>query len=171
MQTLSSRWLVAVAGVVVSLILVSVLVALINPRGTAETLSEDTPEGVVQRFILAIQDRDYSLAYSYLSDELKETCTIAEMEANTRWSVDSLNDNRIALLDTEELSDGRMQVRVRVTQTNVSPPFGVDEYSHQEWFVLIQEKWDRFSWYGDWRFAEPPWPLNWCPRTAPAKLD
>jgi hypothetical protein len=164
MQTLSSRWLVAVAGVVVTMILGSMAVAVINPRGNAETLSQGTPEGVVQRFILAFQDRDYSLVYSYLSDKLKETCPIAEMEAHTHWFVNSLNDGRIELLGTEELSDGRMQVRVRVSQTNVSPPFGVDEYSHQEWFILIKEN-------GDWRFAEPPWPLNWCPRSAPIKLD
>ena len=162
MWTLSSRWLVGVAGVVVALIVISVAVALINPRGAAETLSEDTPEGVVQRFILAIQDRDYTLAHSYLSDELKKTCTVAQIEERSSFSVDTLRDNRIALLGTDELSDGRMQVRVRVTQVNVSPPFGVDESSYQERYVLVQEN-------GDWRFAEPPWPLGWCPPIAPAK--
>ena len=165
MQSLSSRWLVAVAGVVVTLILVSVAVALINPRGNAETLSEDTPEGIVQRFIMAIQDRDYSLAYVYLSDELKETCTVAEMEERSPWLVDDLEDNRIVLLDTEELSSGRMQVNVRVTRVNVSPPFGVDEYSYQERYILALEN-------GDWRLADPPRSLSWCrPPTAPAKLD
>ena len=160
MRTLSSRWLVAVAGVVVALILVSVAVALINPRGAAETLPEDTPEGVVQRFVLAIQDRDYSLAHGYLSDELKKTCTVAQMEGNTRWSLDSMQDNRIALLDKEELSGGRTQVRVRVTQVNVSPPFGVNEYNHEERYILVQEN-------GEWRFADPPWPLTWCPLYTP----
>jgi hypothetical protein len=164
MQTFSSRWLVAVALVVVALILGSMAVALINPRGNVETLSKDTPEGTVQRFILAIQDSDYTLAYNYLTNEMKEICTIAKMETNTRWSVNDLNDNRIELLDTEKLSNGRVKVKVRVSQTNVSPPFGVDEYSHQEWFILIYEN-------GYWRFTEPPWPLDWCSRTAREKLD
>ncbi|MBI4281867.1 MAG: hypothetical protein HY672_00040 [Chloroflexi bacterium] len=155
----------AVAGVVVALILVSVVVALVNPRGAAETLSEDTPEGIVQQFILAVQDRDYSLAHSYLSDELKKTCTITQMEERSYWPVDTLEDNRIALLDTEELSDGRVRVRVRVTQVNVSPPFGMNEYSHEERYVLAQEN-------GNWRLVEPPWPLSWCsPPATPAKSD
>lgn len=163
MQTLSSRWLVAVAGVVVVLILVSVVVALINPRGAAETLSEDTPEGVVQRFILAFQDRNFSLAHSYLSDELKKTCTIAYMEERSPWSVDSYEGPRVALLDKEELSGGRTALRARVTAVNVSPPFGVSEYSHQERYVLVQEN-------GAWRFTEPPWPImGWCPPIAPEK--
>lgn len=162
MQTLSSRWLVAVAGVVVALILVSVAVALINPRGAAETLSEDTPEGIVQRFILAVQDRDFSLAHGYLSDELKKTCTVARMEESPPWRVYMPEDSRIALLGKEELSSGRMQVRVRVTQVNVSPPFGVSEYSHQERYVLVQEN-------GEWRFTEPPWPMSWCSLIAPEK--
>ena len=156
MQTLSSRWLVAIAAVVTALILVSVVVALINPRGAAETLPEDTPEGVVQRFILALEDDDYSLAHGYLSDELKKSCTVEQLRNSTRSFEETFQDRRIALLEKEELSDGRMQVRVRVTEVRVSPPFGVDEYSHQERYVLVQEN-------GNWRFTEPPWPMGWCP--------
>lgn len=156
MQTPSSRWLVAIATAVIVLILASVVVALVKPRGAAETFPEDVPEGVVQRFILAIQDQDYRLAHSYLSDELKESCPVEHLRTSVRWLVDGSRDRRIALLDKEELSDGRTQVRVRVTEVNVSPPFGVDERSHQQRYVLIREG-------GAWRFDEPPWPMGWCP--------
>ncbi len=159
MQTLSSRWLVAIGAVVVGLILVAVVVAIVNPRA-ADALPEDTPEGIVQRFILAVQDSDYSLAHSYLTEEMKETCPIANMEEGIHRFRGSLEDQRIALLDTDELSGGRVQVRVRVTTLNVSPPFGVDEYSYQERYILVQED-------GNWRLDEPG-PRAWCPPTEKA---
>ena len=162
METISSRWLVAIAAVVAALILVSVVVALVNPRGAGETLPEGTPESVVQRFILALEDDDYSLAHGYLSDELKESCTLEDLRSTTRWSVDESEDYRVALLEKEELSDGRTQVRVRVTEVRVSPPFGVDEYSHQERYVLVREG-------GEWHLDESPWPMEWCPTTAPER--
>ena len=162
MQTLSSRWLLAITGVVVALIVVSVVVALVNPRGAAATLPQDTPEGTIQRFILALQDEDYSLAYSYLSDELKKSCPVANMRENVQWFSEASRDRRVALLEKDELSGGRVQIRVRVTEVNVSPPFGVNENSHQERYVLVQEA-------GEWRFAELPWPIDWCPTTVPGK--
>ena len=164
MQTLSSRWLVAIAAVVAALILVSVVVALINPRGAAETLSEDTPEGVVQRFILALEDQDYSLAHGYLSDQLKGSCTVEHVRDDAQWFVEESTDRRVALLEKEDLSGGKMRVRVRVTEVNVSPPFGVNENSYQERYILVQEA-------GEWRFAELPWPIDWCPTTVPEKRD
>ena len=166
MQTLSSRWLVAIAGVVAALIVASVVVALVNPRGAAETLPEDTPEGTVQRFILALQDEDYSLAHSYLSDELKKSCSVEGVREAAQFfaEVSQNQSRRVALLEKEELSGGRTQVRVRVTEVSVSLPFGVNENSHQERYVLVQEA-------GEWRFAELPWPIDWCPMTVPEKQD
>lgn len=152
----SSRWLVAIAATVAALVLVSVVVALVTPRGRAGTLPEDTPEGVVQRFVVAIKDQDYNQAHSYLSDRLKTYCTVRHMQDTTRQSVDQGNNQRVALLDTQTLSDSRVEVRVQVTQVNISPPFGVNEYSHEERYVLIQEG-------GEWRIDEPPWPVGWCP--------
>ena len=164
MQTLSSRWLVAIAAVVVALILASVVVALVNPRGVAETLPEDTPEGTVQRFILALQDEDYSRAHTYLSDELKKSCPVERMRDTIWWFSEASRDRRVALLEKEDLSGGRVQIRVRVTEVNVSPPFGVNENSHQERYVLVPEA-------GEWRFAELPWPVNRCAATVPEKQD
>ena len=164
MQTLSSRWLVAIAAVVVALILVSVVVALVNPRDVAETLPENTPEGIVQRFILALEDEDYSLAHGYLSDELKKSCSVESARDAAQWFVEESRDRRVALLDKGEMSGGKMRVRVRVTEVNVSPPFGVNENSYQERYILVQEA-------GEWRFAELPWPIDWCPTTVPEKRD
>ncbi|MBM3957563.1 MAG: hypothetical protein FJ313_05875 [Gemmatimonadetes bacterium] len=160
MRTPSGRWLAAVAGVVVILVAAGVAVAVINPPGASETFSEDTPEGVVQRFVVALQERDYGLAHGYLSDELKKTCTVAHVEETGPWTAERFEDVRVVLLGKEELSGGRTQLRVRVTEVNVAPPFGVNEFTHRERYVLVQED-------GEWRFVEPPWPIGWCPALTP----
>lgn len=51
------------------LVLIAVALALFT-RGTAVTLKpENTPEGTVQRFLLALQEKDYPGAYNYLKVE------------------------------------------------------------------------------------------------------
>ena len=50
-----------------ALIVVTVVLVLTIGQGTAPLLPENTPEGVVQRFLLAIQDNDYLAAYGYLN--------------------------------------------------------------------------------------------------------
>ena len=163
MQTLSSRWLVGIAVVVAILILVSVAIALTNPRGASVTLPESEPEGIVQRYILALQDEDYSLAHGYLSDELRKTCRLEHMRntdgyhlTDSRRLRDRDQDQQVILLDKETLSSGRVVVRVRVIEVDVSAPFGVHEYSHEERYVLVRED-------EEWRLDEPPWPVNRCP--------
>lgn len=155
MRTLSNKWLVGIAAVVVVLIVASVAVALTVGRETTESLPESEPEGVVQRYILALQDQDYRLAHSYLSERLKNFCT-EEYLRRGGWFAQRSGEQRIALVDTRTLSDGRKEVRVRITNVNVSPPFGVNEYSQEVQYVLTQEN-------GQWRLDVPPWPLGGCP--------
>lgn len=156
MGTLSSKWLVGIAAVVAALIVASVAVALTVGRETAESLPESEPEGIVQRYILAIQDRDYRLAYSYLSEELRQFCTEEHLRMSSRWFAERSGEERIALVGTDTLRDGRREVRVRITDVNVSPPFGVNEYSHEQQYLLTQAD-------GQWRLDAPPWPVGWCP--------
>jgi len=42
------------------------------PRGDEPLLPEDTPEGTVQRFLLAVRDGDYLAAESYLSPTIDD---------------------------------------------------------------------------------------------------
>lgn len=51
---------------IVAVIIATVAIVLINRSKSVTLLPEDSPEGVVQRFLLAIQEKDYPKAYSYL---------------------------------------------------------------------------------------------------------
>ncbi|MBN1189108.1 MAG: hypothetical protein JXA46_05085 [Dehalococcoidales bacterium] len=48
------------------LVIVTVVLALSIGQQNAPTLPADTPEGTVQRFLLAVQANDYAAAYDYI---------------------------------------------------------------------------------------------------------
>jgi hypothetical protein len=151
-QSSSSRWLAGIALTVLVLVIISVTLALVNRRGPALS-PEDTPEGTVQRYLIALQEDDINGAYDYLNSNLKEYCDYAHFQdsKDTRGS-----GNERIVLKSSEIREEQAIVRIEVTNTNLSPPFDVNEYSYPVQYVLEQE--------GDvWRFSEPPWPLGWCP--------
>lgn len=65
----SRRWLLSFGLAIGVLALVTIVLVLItaSPANDKPLLPEDTPEGTVQRFLLAIRDKDYLTAESYLS--------------------------------------------------------------------------------------------------------
>ena len=152
----SNLWLLTVAVVVAVLVVASVAIALLNPRGNAQELPADTPAGAVQRYLVAVQEQDYPLAHTYYSTRLQRACTVEHLPTQSRWVAEGAGRRRIELVETKTLSDGRAQVRVRITEVDVSPPFGVNEYAHDEWYVLLQEG-------GAWRLDSLGWPITYCP--------
>ena len=152
-QSSSSRWLIGLGLLVLALIVVSVVVATLNRNRQATLFPEDTPEGTVQRYLLAIDEDDGEAAYSYLSSELQEDCTYQHFRNSTQRY--KAQDMRVTLEGTEPLN-GRVEVRVEITQVHVNPPFGSSESSYPAYYILEQED-------EGWRFAEPPWPMNYCP--------
>lgn len=152
MSSTSSKWLVGAGAVIAVLVVVSVLVAVLGNAGETTTFPEDTPEGVVQRYLQAVQDSETQVAYDYMGAALQEACSVQEFRDQTRWSAD--NDNKVILEGTEVVGDQTI-VTVRITQVRTEPPFAPSESSFQQEYNLEQQN-------GDWRFTEPPWPFSWC---------
>lgn len=151
-QSPSTRWLLGIAVAVAAIVVVSVVLVLVRQPGRS-LLPENTPEGVVQRYVLAIQRQDFREAYSYLSDDLQEKCTYSYFSSSTRYW---LSDNQRVELEGTRPLDGDVAVTIRIVQEDTSPPFGGGGYSYTEEFVLEQQ--------GDsWRFSEAPPPSRWCP--------
>ncbi len=155
----STRWLIGIGAGVALLIIASIVIALTR-GGQAPLLAEATPEGVVQRFLLAVQDKDYAKARDYLSPRVQAGCSITFMRDSMRWREDNSRELRVEVLSKDATGDGRTQVRVAVTEVHVSPPFGVDESRHEEVYILREED-------GAWRIDEPPWPVGYCPEFTP----
>ncbi len=154
LQSASSKWLVGIGLAAAALVVASVVVALVNNQRESNLISEDKPEGVAQRYLLALKQGEFNTAYGYLNARLKQACTYGSFLDVVRYYED--RDTGVTLVRTESLDGKREEVVVRITEYNVSPPFGGNEFSQTVHYVLEQEE-------AAWRFAELPWPLSWCP--------
>jgi len=70
----SSRFLLGFGIFIIVIVAVAVIIALAGGSEQVKLLPENSPEGTVQRFLVAVKDQDYAKAYSYLypqSDQLK----------------------------------------------------------------------------------------------------
>jgi len=69
----SRRWLLAF-GLTIGVLVIVTVALVLTTASPADTplLPEDTPEGTVQRFLLAIRDGDYLAADSYLSPTIDD---------------------------------------------------------------------------------------------------
>ena len=159
MGSASTKWLGGVAAVVVGLIVVSVLVAALGANKEPVLLPEDQPEGVVQRYLLAVDANETEKAFGYVSPKLKDYCTVQQFRDSTQYTREQ--DMRISLSRTEVVG-GVTFVDVRVTQTHVNAeiPFTPRESSFTQRFSLQQVD-------GAWKFIDPPWPMSWCPGLDP----
>ena len=158
----STNWLIGAGIAVAALVVVSVAVALIADRGERELRAETTPEGVVQRYLIAIDDDDSQTAYNYLSQRLKDACSYQHFRDSNTWIREQ--DMRISLTDTEVVGESReVTVRIRQIYVRGDLPFTPDESSYTQRFVLRQYD-------SAWRFYEPPWPMNYCPGLLPTRV-
>jgi hypothetical protein len=66
----SNRFLLGFGIALIVLVAITTTLVLLN-RDNVSMLPENTPEGTVQRFLLAVQDQDFQKAYSYLQVEEK----------------------------------------------------------------------------------------------------
>ena len=139
---------------------VTIMIALLDRRGEPSLLPEGTAEGTVQRYLLAIEAGETEAAYGYLDPEIQETCDVQRFRDSQRGfrgeSFQENTDLRVTLVDTREVED-RVEVHVRITRFRFTPPFGADEYSYRQRFLLKQTG-------GVWAFVEPPWPMTYCPQ-------
>jgi hypothetical protein len=63
----SNRWLIIFAIVIGILVIATVSLVLLIKGNEVTLLPENTPQGTVQRYLIAVQEKDYPEAYSYLS--------------------------------------------------------------------------------------------------------
>src|SRR4030042_4368109 len=99
------------------------------PTPETRLLPEDTPEGIVQRYFLALQAKDYVTAYSYLSSPTREQNPyemwrgyFISSEEKPEWKV---------TLGESAVTDNEATVEVTVDIFKPGGPFGnpVDTYN------------------------------------------
>ncbi len=63
----SSRILIAFGSAIAVLIIVTVVLVLTLGQGSSVSLPQNSPQGAIQRYLQAVQDKDYAKAYSLLT--------------------------------------------------------------------------------------------------------
>jgi hypothetical protein len=146
----ANLWLVGVAVGVLALAIAGVVVALVTSRDE-DLLSASSPEGVVQRYLAALEDRRYTDAFAYLNASTKRQCTLDEFVRATSYR--QLEDSEMVLDDTQVL-DGTAIVTARVTVFDPGNVFDSSDYSYTETFELTREG---SQWRMDWEdYRCPP---------------
>ena len=147
---MSKFWLVGAVTVVIAVGVGAVVFALVTTRGGVELLPADSPEGVVQRYLLALEKEDYKEAYQYLSSEIRGRCSPEGLARNNYWRIS--DGGSVTLDKTQDFGD-RAIVKATVTTFDANAPFGASEDSYDRTYELKLES-------GQWRLAGPEW---WCP--------
>jgi hypothetical protein len=152
---MSRIWLLGAVTLVVALLVGGVTVALVAGRGDAELLSSDSPEGVAQRYLLALEGEEFREAYDYLSDDVRRQCRYDHFLREASWT--EVGESHVTLEGTRVVDD-RAQVKARFTIFDPEGLFGASERSYDRTFHLKLEngQW----WLGS--IPETPWRI-WCP--------
>ena len=144
-------WLIGGGVFLAALLIASVVVALLERE---EPLTGGTPEAAVQRYLEAVEDEKLELAFSFLSADLMEHCTVEEFFRPSGAPLGRMRDDRVTLENVKTVNQ-TVFVTVRVTTFHGTGPFGSSESLHVQRFSLRQEE-------GEWRFTEYPWPFFRC---------
>jgi len=138
------KFLIAIVAGVILLIVITLAVIFLKPEPTYQ--SEDSPEGIVHNYILALKNEDYGRAYSYISKELpeypKDLPEFTEAIDIYYWDFDS--DNNITWT-MDSVSYHGSEAIVTVSVTHYYDPFFFEHNYYSStfhmWLELDEGKW------------------------------
>jgi hypothetical protein len=108
------------------LIVVTIILALTLGRGNSPLMAENTPQGIVQRYLLAVQEKNYSAAYNYLapSDPKNVNGPIQSYDMWLQASQNSANSTWKANLGQVSISGETANVGITIEVLRPGGPFG-----------------------------------------------
>ena len=138
----------------IAVLVVIALVVFFLRQTSQSYISEDSPEGVVHNYVLAVLDNDYEKAYGYLAD-LDHKPTYAQFR--DAFLTGAVNPNNSAIdIGASEISDETASVEVALIY-NPSDPFSTG-YRDTQRAVLVREG-------IAWKLSSMPcfyfWDCNW----------
>ncbi len=143
------------------LLLVVLALALFFARRGAETYQpEDTPQGVVHNYLLALSRGEYERAYGYLADDPGKPSYVDFR----RWLADSgrFDNVGVNIVETEIRADEQAFITLRLLYTSSDPFSGT--YEDTGLAVLERQQ-------GQWKLLQMPyqfWGYDWyTPETIP----
>lgn len=127
-RSASDKLLLAIVVAIVLLIIVAFVI--VSRRPEPQFQGQDTPEGVVHDYLLALQLGDYEHAYSFLSPKIAYPANVNEFYDSLRerpWEF-ALSDNLSQVIESQErISENSVAVVVREIY-NTNSLFAGDDY-------------------------------------------
>jgi hypothetical protein len=155
----TDKFLIGIVVGIIVLVGVAFAVALWRPKPTYQP--EDTPEGVAHNYLFALQQKDYTRAYGYLSPTLEGYPASAEKFADDldeyAWQIQNLNDESTTLsVEKADITDDRAVVSVKETHFYQGGLFDSNQYTTTFDVTLRREN-------GVWKIiaSDPYWAPCW----------
>jgi len=144
----------------IAVLVVIALVVFFLRQNSQSYVSEESPEGVVHNYVLAVLNDDYERAYDYLAD-LDNKPTFEQFRDAFITGV--VNPNNAAVdIGNSEISDETASVEVALIY-NPSDPFSTG-YREVQRAILVRQA-------SAWKLSSMPgyyfWDYNWYPQVAP----
>ena len=138
----------------IGLLVVVALAVFFTRKDTQTYISDETPEGVVHNYVVAVLNKDYEKAYSYLAD-LDNKPTYEEFRDSFLKGMVNPNNSGVDIGQSDITGD---DATVEVTLVyNPSDPFSTD-YRDTQRAILVKQN-------GAWKISSMPqynfWDYNW----------
>jgi hypothetical protein len=166
----TNKFLIAIVAGVVILVAVLLVLTLLNaPKYQAE----DTPQGVVHNYLLALRLKDYERARNYLSPNLPGYPVDADQFAadvdlfaadinRPPYDVNWYKDDASLIVESAQINGDWASIQVRKTKLEPGDLFdnGQSSYTFYAWLQLVDGAWkiegaDRY-WSDCWAYRDNP---------------
>lgn len=140
----------------IAVLVVIALAVFFMRKDTQSYISEDTPEGVVHNYVLAVLNKDYQKAYSYLAD-LENKPTYEQFRDSFLTGMINPNNSAVDVGKSETNGDtASVEVAMIYSQ---SDPFSTG-YRDVQRAILVKQS-------GGWKLSSMPyyyfWDSTWYP--------
>ena len=141
----------------IAALVVIALAVFFSRRGTQAYISEETPEGVVHNYVLAVLNKDYEKAYSYLAD-LENKPTYEQFRDAFLKGIVNPNNSAVDV-GKSEITGDTASVEVALIYSQ-SDPFSTG-YRDVQRAILVKQS-------NTWKLSSMPgyyfWDYNWYPQ-------
>ena len=132
-----------------ALVVVAVIAIVLLGSREATAFPSDTPEGVVQRHLAAVEDEDYEAARGYLSAAVRADVSPDQYRRAAQDYGYETGGSRRVLFDRSEVDGDRARVWLTIEEYYDGGPFGgATTYRSTREIALVREG-------GQWRIDQP----------------
>ena len=157
------RFLMGILIGIGALVIIALALFVTRKDSAMTYVADDSPEGVVHNYVVAVFERDYEKAYSYLADK-KDKPTLEQFRASFLQNMINPDNSGVEIGEVE--LNGEQAFVTMYIQYGPSDPFS-SGYRNEERAVLVNQG-------GRWKIEQMPfnfWSWEWyqpTPQPVPA---